>query len=216
MTIFSFRTAPFRLSLALSLVAFAACSSSDGSEAEPGDGTEQVEPPGEAGAPNDAPEPGEGGSGGGSSEPEPSGGSDSKGGRSPGGAGGDESSAGSTGEGTAGESGDPEPQPPSEAFLRGQALVEEAGCATCHQANFAGFTVFPNITPDAKTGIGSWTDEQIIAAIRDGIDVDGSKMCVTMQRYNITDDQGADIIAFLRGIPAVSNKITSECPGHGG
>jgi hypothetical protein len=32
------------------------------------------------------------------------------------------------------------------------------------------FDAYPsNITPDAKTGIGTWTDGQIIAAIRDGL-----------------------------------------------
>src|SRR5262249_44226678 len=36
-------------------------------------------------------------------------------------------------------------------------------------------TVFvPNITPDAETGIGKWTDAQITAAIRDGKRPDGT------------------------------------------
>jgi mono/diheme cytochrome c family protein len=120
-------------------------------------------------------------------------------------------SAGAAGE-TSG--GDPEPDPdpePSEAFLRGKALTELNQCVTCHQANFAGFTVFPNITPDVETGIGSWTDEQIVAALREGKDVDGSSLCSTMQRYPFTDDEAADVVAFLRGLPAVSNAITLDC-----
>lgn len=133
----------------------------------------------------------------------------------------DESGDGGSGgrdanEGSAGAGGDgPEPTGPSEAFLRGQALVTESQCVTCHQQNFAGFSVFPNITPDETTGIGSWTDAQIVAAIRDGIDADGSSMCVTMQRYAFDDAQAADVVAFLRGLPAVSNRIAGACPGHG-
>ena len=75
--------------------------------------------------------------------------------------------------------------------------------------------MFPNITPDAETGIGSWTDEQIVSALRDGKDRDGSTLCITMQRYSFSDEQAADLVAFLRGLPGVSNAITSECPGHG-
>jgi hypothetical protein len=110
---------------------------------------------------------------------------------------------------------DPEPDPdpePSDAFLRGKALAEQNQCVTCHQANFAGFTVFPNITPDVETGIGAWTDEQIVAALRDGKAPDGSSLCSTMQRYAFTDDEAADMVAFLRGLPAVSNPITIACP----
>jgi mono/diheme cytochrome c family protein len=110
---------------------------------------------------------------------------------------------------------EPGPTGPSEAFLRGEALAELNQCVTCHQANYAGFTVFPNITPDVATGIGSWTDEQIVAALRDGKDADGSNLCATMQRYSFTNDQAADMVAFLRGLPAVSNSAISECPGHG-
>jgi mono/diheme cytochrome c family protein len=121
--------------------------------------------------------------------------------------------------GRAGEDGgeDPEPDPdpdpgPSEAFLRGKALAEQNQCVTCHQENFAGFTVFPNITPDLETGIGAWTDAQIVAALRDGKGPDGSRLCTTMQRYSFTDDEAADVVAFLRGLPAVSNPITIDCP----
>ena len=108
-----------------------------------------------------------------------------------------------------------EPPAPSEAFLRGEALVTESQCVTCHQRNFAGFTVFPNITPDVETGIGGWSDAQIVAAIRDGVAADGASLCVTMQRYPFSDEQASDVVAFLRGVSAVSHRLTSVCPGHG-
>jgi len=113
------------------------------------------------------------------------------------------------------EPGEMEPPPPSEAHLRGQALVKENDCVSCHQKNFAGFTVFPNITPDMKTGIGKWSDAQIVNAIRDGVDADGAKMCPTMARYRFSDEEAADIVVFLRALPAVTSKVASACPGHG-
>jgi hypothetical protein len=114
----------------------------------------------------------------------------------------------------AGGSGGEEPgsMEPSEAFLRGEALVELNACAVCHQVDMGGFTVFPNISPDELTGIGSWTDDEISAAIREGVDKDGAAMCATMQRFPFDDAQVADVIAFLRGVPAVKRSITSDCP----
>ena len=118
--------------------------------------------------------------------------------------------------GAGGEAAGPsEPPAPSEAFVRGEALVTESQCVTCHQRNFAGFTVFPNITPDVATGIGGWTDAQIVTAIREGVGADGASLCVTMQRYPFSDEQVSDVVAFLRGVSPVSNRITSVCPGHG-
>jgi len=110
------------------------------------------------------------------------------------------------------DGGDMEPKPPSEGFLRGEAFVALNECAMCHTENFSGFTVFPNITPDKQTGIGSWTDAQIVAAIRDGVEPDGSKLCDTMARYPLSEEQAADVVEFLRGIPAISNRLTSDCP----
>lgn len=207
----SFRfSSPLRLTLTLLILAAGACSSGSAGEEDPTDGKGQhIDDPkaGGTGASDGALDTG--GSDGG---PDPDGegigsvtgdpGSGAEGGDVP-----------DSGEG--GKSGEerPEPTPPSEAFLRGQMLVEHNECATCHQENFAGFTVFPNITPDEATGIGSWTDEQIISAIRDGVDADGKSMCPTMMRYSFEPEQLSDIVAFLRGIPPVERKITSQCPG---
>jgi hypothetical protein len=120
-----------------------------------------------------------------------------------------------TAAGAGGETvGEVEPPAPSAAFLRGEALVTENQCVTCHQRNFAGFTVFPNITPDVETGIGGWSDAQIVEAIREGVDADGARLCVTMQRYPFSDEQASDVVAFLRGVSPVTNRITSVCPGH--
>jgi hypothetical protein len=223
MAISSQPSAPLRLTLTLLSLAVWACSNGGAGEGTPTDGTGQhiddsragsggadgTDGAAQAGAGgmDSAPEPDVEGVGSATGTPDPDPGTGAKG----------STDTPDTGEGgTSGDSDpEPEPEPHSAEFLRGEALVEQNECATCHQANFAGFTVFPNITPDEATGIGSWSDEQIISAIRDGVDADGESMCPTMMRYSFDQEQLSDIVAFLRGLPAVKNKITSQCPGHG-
>ncbi len=72
---------------------------------------------------------------------------------------------------------------------QGQYLLQLANCYACHTDSdndgpaLAGgrrletpFGIFhtPNITSDTDTGIGSWSDEQFIAAVRHGRSPDGS------------------------------------------
>jgi mono/diheme cytochrome c family protein len=67
-----------------------------------------------------------------------------------------------------------------------------------------------NITPDAATGIGKWTDAQLAKAIREGIRPDGSligpPMPVEFYRH-LSDADLADVIAWLRAQPAVNNAV---------
>jgi hypothetical protein len=101
------------------------------------------------------------------------------------------------------------------AFLRGETLVANNACTSCHQGDLSGTAFYPNITPDQATGIGSWTDAQISAAINQGVGNDGAKLCALMARYKFNASDLSDLIAYLRGIPAVENEIDSVCPGHG-
>jgi mono/diheme cytochrome c family protein len=76
------------------------------------------------------------------------------------------------------------------------------------------FTVrTPNITPDRATGIGAWTDEQLIVAIREGKRPDGSlirpPMPVALYR-GISDEDARAIVAYLRSVPAVTNKVAAD------
>lgn len=74
-----------------------------------------------------------------------------------------------------------------------------------------GFTiVFANLTPDAETGIGNLTDDQLASAIREGISNDGRAM-VPMMPYRhfryLSDEDLASIIVFLRSRPAVRHPL---------
>ena len=68
--------------------------------------------------------------------------------------------------------------------------------------------VTPNLTPDKETGIGNWTDAQLMVAIRDGKRPDGSligpPMPYDMYR-GLSDRDTKAIIAYLRSLKPVKN-----------
>lgn len=115
---------------------------------------------------------------------------------------------------------------------RGRYLVVIAGCSDCHtpgallgapdmkrylggsDVGFAipgqGVFVGQNLTPDKETGIGSWTSEQIIAAIRTGKTPEGKGLNPVMPYAafsHLTDDDAQAIAAYLKSLPPVSNKV---------
>jgi len=87
-------------------------------------------------------------------------------------------------------------------------------CIECHGGDFSGSGFYPNITPDKTTGIGTWTNAQVAAALRDGVDITGASFCSLMERFPFSDQETADVIAYLRGLSPVSKATTTECPGH--
>jgi mono/diheme cytochrome c family protein len=76
--------------------------------------------------------------------------------------------------------------------------------------------VAPNITPDRKTGIGSWTDAQIEEAIRHGIAKGGRPLFSLMPYWQfrvLSDEDTKSIIAYLHTIPPVHNALpTTRLP----
>jgi hypothetical protein len=97
---------------------------------------------------------------------------------------------------------------------KGHLLVIADRCASCHAEDLGGRGFYRNISPDVETGIGSWSDRQLANAIRGG-GGPGTQFCSVMPLYSgLKDRQVADMIAYLRSIPAIQNKIVSMCPGH--
>ena len=100
---------------------------------------------------------------------------------------------------------------------KGETLVTTNACGSCHTGSkgtlAGGDTQFSgvygaNITPDMATGIGGWTDDQIKAAIKTGVDDDGKELCASMTRFSTLSDQDlTDIVAYLRSIEAVNNAV---------
>jgi mono/diheme cytochrome c family protein len=64
-----------------------------------------------------------------------------------------------------------------------------------------------NITPDRQTGIGDWTDEQIIAAIRLGRRPNGERL-IPVHPYPVFNGMAEEdlraLVAYLRTLPPVS------------
>ena len=95
------------------------------------------------------------------------------------------------------------PQGPNGAVagmeLAGGLVIEEPGAFTVHT---------PNITPDKATGVGRWTDAQLIAAIREGKrpkgTIIGPPMPIGLYRH-LSDTDVLAIVAYLRSVPAVVN-----------
>ncbi|MEQ1897909.1 MAG: cytochrome C [Vicinamibacterales bacterium] len=125
-------------------------------------------------------------------------------------------------------------EPSAERLERGRYLVTSvAGCLVCHseldwqapgfparagtegggrrfdQEGLAWLTV-PNITPDADTGAGHWTDDMLVRAIREGISHDGRAlfpiMPYTQYRY-MADEDLASIVVYIRSLPALRRSL---------
>ncbi len=67
-----------------------------------------------------------------------------------------------------------------------------------------------NITPDRTTGIGDWSDADIKNALQEGMRPNGVPLAEVMPSgfYEILTPRDPDaIVAYLRSVPAVSNKV---------
>ena len=114
---------------------------------------------------------------------------------------------------------------------RGAYLVNgPMACSNCHGTRAQDFSIVPgkefaggfhlvdpafdvysaNITPDKDTGIGKWTDEQIMTAIRRGIDPEGNIIFPPMPvptYNNLSDDDVKAVVAYLRTLTPVHNEV---------
>lgn len=113
---------------------------------------------------------------------------------------------------------------------RGRYLVAIGICENCHTPRdaegkpvagmrLAGGTpsrsggTSSNITNDAETGLGKWTDQQIIDSMRNGKRPDGSLIGAPMPIpfYKAMSDSDAKaIVAYLRTVTPVRNKIEQK------
>src|SRR6202795_661288 len=120
--------------------------------------------------------------------------------------------------------------PDAQAFdqiAKGRYLTTVADCYACHTVPevgkpFAGgraietpFGVITssNITPDADTGIGSWSDEQFDNAVRKGVRPDGSRLYPAMPFPDYTKMSRADVLAirpYLKTIEPVQQAVKTN------
>jgi mono/diheme cytochrome c family protein len=88
---------------------------------------------------------------------------------------------------------------------RGRALAAMGNCSNCHTArgakDFAGAVAVPtpfgtvfssNITPDAETGLGRWSEAAFRRAMRDGVDREGRHLYPTFPYDHFTNVSAED------------------------
>ena len=113
-----------------------------------------------------------------------------------------------------------------EQLARGKYIFGATGGCGCHTepkgaANAGGRkydgpfgTVYStNITPDTKTGIGGWTDDQIVTAIRLGRRPNGERILPVhpFPSFNgMAEDDLHALVAFLRSVPPVNRPNTPK------
>jgi mono/diheme cytochrome c family protein len=91
-------------------------------------------------------------------------------------------------------------------------------CTTCHGSSFAGGPIpvgppdWPpaaNLTPDAETGLGNWTEEDFFRAIREGTRPDGSKLYSEAMPWEtfryMSDTELSALWLFLSSLEPVSS-----------
>jgi mono/diheme cytochrome c family protein len=118
----------------------------------------------------------------------------------------------------------------AKTLARGEYLYNAGGCDACHrpegaQAPIGGYEIespfggvfhVPNITPDPETGIGGWTPEEFVLALKHGRSPDGSFYwpAFPYRTYkNLTDQDALDIGAYLMNTPPVNHvNLDHELP----
>jgi mono/diheme cytochrome c family protein len=117
-------------------------------------------------------------------------------------------------------------------IARGKYLVNLGLCTDCHAPGFffgkpddqrflggseVGFEIpelgvfhGPNLTPDKETGLGNWSNEQLVTAFQTGVRPDGRILAPIMPWKafaQLTRDDAMAIAAYLKSLPPVKNKV---------
>ena len=118
---------------------------------------------------------------------------------------------------------------------RGKYLVTIASCHDCHTPGYflgkpdmarylggsdvgfelpgLGVFVGPNLTPDKVTGLGNWTDKQVITALQTGARPDGRMLAPIMPYHAFANLTPQDVQAIVASC-AASRRSRTRCPGR--
>jgi len=136
----------------------------------------------------------------------------------------------------------PAPKPErtaEEKIARGKVIVYSSGCVDCHTpGTFYGTpdttrmlsgselgwqgpwgTTYPrNLTPHMETGIGSWTEEDIVTAVRMGHRPDKSPLLPPMPwpaYARMSDDDVYALAAYIKSLPPIEHEAPAVVPPGG-
>ncbi len=121
----------------------------------------------------------------------------------------------------------------NDTIERGKYLVYgPAGCARCHtdrekQHQLQAGVMLPltggrhwdstlgdiyaaNLTPDLKTGLGNWSDNEIALAIRHGVDKQGDVLAPFMEYGDIKDEDLIAIVSYLKSIKPIVHNVPEK------
>jgi len=140
---------------------------------------------------------------------------------------------------TAGTPPDNAAAPAEDALARGRRITYTSACMDCHtpgsfygapdttrllSGSELGWTTplgtayAANLTPDSSTGIGTWTEDQIVTAVREGHRPDGTPLLPPMPWPVYSHMTDADVHAlahYLKSIPAVHHDVPKDLkPGE--
>ena len=115
---------------------------------------------------------------------------------------------------------------------RGRYLAQIMDCGGCHTLGalagrpdperylaggdvgfeIPGLGIFypPNLTGDADTGLGSWSADEIVAAVRLGARPDGRQLAPVMPYHAygaLTDEDATALASFIKSLPPVRNQV---------
>jgi mono/diheme cytochrome c family protein len=118
--------------------------------------------------------------------------------------------------------------PASASVARGEALVRNVSvCGHCHSGDpknadgpLSGGREFhnwrigtaraSNLTPDPETGLGAWSDAEIVRALRNGQSRDGRLLAPVMPYewfHGMSDEDAFAVAHYLKSLPPVRNAV---------
>lgn len=118
----------------------------------------------------------------------------------------------------------------AQELARGRYLAAIMDCGGCHTAGaligkpdpalhlagssigfqIPGLGIFypPNLTPERETGLGAWSEAEIVTAVRTGVRPDGRILAPAMPWHTyavLTDADALSLARYLKSLPPVHN-----------
>jgi cytochrome c553 len=136
-------------------------------------------------------------------------------------------------------------EPTTDRLIRGGYLVNQiCACGACHTTRAHGDITnepertdaflgggnhfvahgmsddvwIPNLTPDVETGVGAWSDDELMRAIRDGVARDGHFLLPVMPfgaYQRLSEEDVRAIVVYLRSVPAFKQPQPRTTPALG-